>query len=425
MLIKIVSAVISFFITVITGMGNSIDSSKTKKAIMKDELVKNITSSAEARIGSGQLTGAHITVMQDNEELINMTFGKNAEGGDALASDAVYRIASMTKPVTAAALLIEYQRGHLDIYADVADYLPEYADMKVAVEIDGDGNVLRTEPAKERIKVYQLVSHTSGITCNNEGNLAWSKYLSEHREGLTMEEMVKYYATLPLSFNPGTAQSYSTGAFDVAAQIISDVSGMDYAEYLKKNIFEPLGMNDTTFTPSEEQFDRMVAIHARNEDGSAYNAPVQGGCVFGNVPVTYYAAGGGLASTAADYVRFAQMLLNGGTAPDGTVILNEDMVKLMATPVPEMAKGIMGGGVQWGLGVTVNVGNNETLPKGTFGWSGAYGTHFWVDPSNRITAVYMKNSSYDGGAGCMTIREFEKDVADSMVLAFLIKDKKG
>ncbi len=414
-MIRIISAIVAFMVA---------STSFWLVPTQKTRLEKNIKSATEERINNGKLTGAHIYVSRNSEEIYNKTFGKKSAGGEALADNATYRIASMTKPVTAVAMLIEYQRGHLDIYKNVEDYLPEFADMQVVSKFDEQGKILETVPATEKLKVYQLVSHTSGIMCGGLLDVYYSNYTIEHNEGLTMQEMVKYYSTMPLAFNPGTAQAYSTAAFDVAAQIILNVSGeTDFEEYLKKNIFEPLGMVDTTFKPTPEQFERMVAVHDMDTDtGAAVDAPTPSDRVFGGFPVTYYAAGAGLMSTMADYIKFAEMLQNNGKAQDGTVILNEDMVKLMATPVPEMSNGIMSGDTQWGLAVRVIVkpSYKHGLPVGSFGWSGAYGTHFWIDPISKITAVYMKNSFYDGGAGAQTANEFEECVYRAMVPVFLL-----
>lgn len=414
-MIRIISAILAFMVA---------STSFWIAPKQKTRLEKNIDSATEARLDSGKLTGAHVYVSRKSEEIFNKLYGKKSAGGEALADNATYRIASMTKPITAVAMLIEYQRGHLDIYKNVEDYLPEFANMQVISKTDEQGNIIETVPATQKIKVYQLVSHTSGIMCGSILDLCYSKYVTEHNDGLTMQKMVKYYSTMPLAFNPGTAQIYNTAAYDVAAQIILNVSGeTDFEEYLKKNIFEPLGMVDTTFKPTPEQFERMVALHNRDEaSGMAVDAPAFTDRVFGNIPVTYYAAGAGLMSTMADYIKFAEMLQNNGKAQDGTVILNEDMVKLMATPVPEMADGIMDGDTQWGLGVRVIVkpSYKHGLPVGSFGWSGAFGTHFWIDPANKITAVYMKNSAYDGGAGAQTANELEECVYRAIAPAFLL-----
>ena len=373
-----------------------------------------ITASAEKRIQDGTLTGAHAIVLQNGEEIINRTFGSYEVGGKALDGNAVYRIASMTKPITAVALLIEHDRGNLSIYDDLTKYMPEFAQMYVsqkdengAPATDENGLMKKGKKAENIIKLYQLVSHVSGI---GDVNIA-----AVGKDRCTCKTAAEWLATQPLVFEPGSMQQYSTGAFDVAARVIEITSGMEFFEYLKVNIFDKLGMKDTTFEPTEEQFSRMVGIH-NFADGKAFNEKTVPGCVFGNFPATYHAAGAALASTAADYVKFAQMLLGGGKADDGTLVLSEESLKLMSTPVLDDKRS---DNTLWGLGVRVIFKPGNTLPVGCFGWSGAYGTHFWIDPVNKVAAVYMKNSAYDGGAGNQSANEFEKDIMNSFRLKII------
>lgn len=372
-----------------------------------EKLFKLINASVNSDLASDKVGCAEILVNQKGERIFDEVYGvKNAEG-DPLTKDCVYRIASMTKPVTAAALLIEAERGNIDIYADVSDYLDGYENLRVGKLVDG--KVVPGEYAKNSVKVYQLVSHTSGI---GSGALGEALYNQIPLEGRTTADVAAFFADKPLEFDPGTSQSYSTAAYDVAAAIIEKTSGMDFAEYIKVNIFDKLGMNDTTYEPNDDQWNRMVDIHNRTEDGKGYFTKGVPGCVFAHFPATYHCTGGGLASTAEDYIKFAEMLLNEGRAPDGTQVMSPESVRLMATPV--VSDEIMPGSQKWGLGVRVITDDKYTLPKGSFGWSGAYGSHFWIDPENQITAVYMKNSSYDGGAGCATSVQFEKDVMASL-----------
>ena len=403
MLYKIISFFMTVYVTVFSFFG--IPAEKKGFELNTSRLEKNISSSQENRLSTGELTGAHIIVNQNGKRLIDNTYGLSSANGEALSHNATYRIASMTKPVTAVALLIEQDRGHLDIYDPVSDYIPEFSEMYVK---QADGSLKKAE---NEIKLYMLVSHVSGLD---------DTYLSGANpvplEKRTPETITALAAETPLVYEPGTQQAYNTAAFDVAARVVEITSGMEFEAYIKENIFDKLGMTDTTFEPSSDQWSKMVAIHGC-ENGKAYDIPMNEGCVFSNYPVTYHAAGAGLMSTAEDYSVFAEMLLNNGKAKDGTVVLSEKAVKQMRTPVVDDK--VMSGNQKWGLGVRVITDNRYTLPKESFGWSGAYGSHFWIDPVNRVTAVYMKNSGYDGGAGCMTANEFEKDVMDSFSLKII------
>lgn len=349
-----------------------------------DTLARRIGSSQVRRIEAGEFYGSQVIVYQYGKQVLDSVYGTVSETGPALCGDELYRIASMTKPLTALALLIEHGRGHLDIYDDLSAYLPEFAG--------------------RNIKLFQLVSHLSGV-----GEVDMD---STGMKSCTLEKAVQYLSSSPSVFEAGTRQQYSTGAFDLAAMVVSKVSGMEFGEYLRRNIFRKLGMKDTTFEPSGRQWGRMVEMHARDAEGRSCPSDIQEGCVFGNFPVGYHAAGAALASTAQDYAAFALMLAAHGKSRSGRRVTDPQTLALMSTPFVDDS--IMAGSQKWGLGVRVITGEN-TLPEGAFGWSGAYGTHFWIDPVNDIVVVYMKNSTFDGGAGATTARELEQDVMSSLM----------
>ena len=215
-----------------------------------------------------------------------------------------------------------------------------------------------------------------------------------------------------LDFEPGSMQLYSgTLAFDILTKMIETVSETDYLSFLKKVIFAPCDMRDTTFVPSAEQKARMVEMHQRDNGENAVFA-MAADCIFENYPCTHYLGGAGLVSTLRDYSRFAKMLLHRGKTDTGR-ILKEESVDLLCTP--QISKQIMPGNERWGLGVRVITEDSYPyLPKGSFGWSGAYGSHFWIDPVNQIAAVFMKNSKFDGGAANESARSFEKAVYSSL-----------
>ena len=365
-------------------------SARAQKSVDVQSLESFVAASQQARIETGHLNGSHVRVYQHGKEVLDRCYGTKGIGQAALAGDELYRIASMTKPVTGLALLIEQERGHLNIYDDVADYLPEFSQMRLK-----DGTL-----AENKIKIYQLVSHSSGI-----GDATIDESVTA---AFNLDSAVAQYSRLPLNYDPGTATAYSTGAFDVAARIIEKVSGMEYGEYLKKNIFDKLGMKDTTFEPGPEQWDRMVTLFCRDDEGKLYNQEADRRYVFGNYPCGYHAAGAGLASTTDDYIKFALMLYHGGKLPGHRRVIGKKALKQYWEP-------LAGAGSQrWGMGVRVVCAEGRTLPVGTYGWSGAYGTHFWIDPVNDIVAIYMINQGFEGGAGSASSVEFEKDVMRSL-----------
>ena len=366
------------------------------------KLKENIEKRLNADIEACRVGGAVISVMQNDEIVYDGVFGaKDNETGGELKPDTVFRIASMTKPVTAAAVLIEMSRNHLSVDDLVSDYLPEYGEMEIGRIVDGKVTV--TGKATTPLRIYHLLSHVSGIATGAVGDL---RGLMTSEERKTMRGSAEFYSRQPLGFNPLSGQMYSTASFDVAARIVELTSGMRFDEYLEKELYAPLGMKDTAFAPTEEQFGRMIKLH-NLVDGRSVNYEGVPGTVFADYPVTYTAAGAGLASTLRDYQAFAQMLLHRGEG-----IIAPELVDRMGTQ--NVPTSIMPGYERWGLGVRVIVSDKyRRLPVGTFGWSGAYGTHFWVDPSDNVTAVYMKNSVYDGGSGALTAANFEEDVEAS------------
>lgn len=223
----------------------------------------------------------------------------------------------------------------------------------------------------------------------------------------SLSSAVKYYENMALDFEPGIRDCYSAVAgFDVLARIVEVVSGMSFADFADKYVFKPISMENTTFTPTDKQWKRIIEMSDR-KDGKMVNANMPK-CIFRDFPPTYTCGGVGIVSCIEDYSKFAEMLLAGGIY-NGSRILTEDSIKDMQTP--RVPFGDYKAFEKWGLGVRVNKnGFYKGLYEGAYGWSGAYGTHFFVDPVNKITAVYMKNSLYDGGSGAQTAVDFEEAV---------------
>ena len=374
---------------------------KLDKSIVREKIEKRINDD----IASGRVGGAQVIVKQDGEVIYENCFGMSDEGR-ALAPDSMFRLASMTKPITGVAIMKQVSKGLVSLDDPLDKFIPAYGEMEIG-GVDADGNITIKGKAEGKIKILHLMTHTSGVACGELGGKLGSKLKKE--DFTDLKSITDAYANLPISFEPYTAQAYSgTIGFDLLARVVELTSGMAYNEFVKKEIFEPLEMVDTTFTPSPEQWDRMVRMH-NFVDGKAIFAPLNRNSIFGDYPLTYFCGGAGLTSTVADYIKFADMLLANGKGTNGAEILDEDLVKQMRTvAVPDH---VMPGNQKWGLTMRVITDDSyKRLPKNTYGWSGAYGTHFWVDPDNKITAVYMKNSSYDGGSGALTAARFEEDV---------------
>ena len=369
------------------------------KEILKERIEGTVTSDIE----KGKVGGAAIAVIQDGKKVYQDCFGSE-KTGICVTERTLFRMASMTKPITAVAILLLIDGGMLELDTPISQIIPEFCQMNVGQICQG--KIKLKLPAKMPITIRNLLSHSSGLGSGPVGDYLFANFPVGERK--TLAQVVECYGHNPLDFEPSSSQAYSgVHAFDVLARIVEVVSGMSYAMFLKKEIFSPLDMVDTIFSPTAEQWSRMIPMHSyENNVGKIVEFPENS--LFEGVPTTCFCGGAGLASTLHDYKKFALMLLNYGSVEERQLI-SEKMIREMATP--QLPPAIMSGQEVWGLGVRVITDDSYAdLSCGTFGWSGAYGTHFWVDPVNRITAIYLKNSRYDGGAGAATARHFEQDV---------------
>lgn len=363
-------------------------------------------------MSDGRIGGTGLCVMQEGREIyksyngpVSFATGKPlADCGDST----IFRLASMTKPITTVAALLQVSRGKLELDTPITDLLPQFGDLWVGHMVDG--KVAPKERAHRPLTLRLLLNHTSGLGVNHPavGNQEAS-LTPDMRSSLSA--VVDFWSKSYLGFQPAEAQLYSpTAAFDVVARLVEMTADMPYDEFVRQEITDPVGMTDTTFAPTEEQWSRMIAMHDRRDvDGKGVGIDgSQPACVFENYPVHSFCGGAGLCATLPDYIRFAQFLLHEGVTADGRRILPAEWVREMRTPCVPYE--IMPFRERWGLGVRVITIEDHWMPKGCFGWSGAYGSHFWVDPVNQITAVYMKNSRHDGGSGARTSAVFEQDV---------------
>jgi len=379
------------------------------KMLNKDLLKSNIEKAALYDFEKNKVFGSAYCVIQGEDEVYKKCFGTvSLNSTEPVTENTIFRLASMTKPVTAIAILILIERGLLSLDDKISEYLPEFKDVHIT-QVSESGCLIDSGKAHNEITVCNLLTHTAGI---GSEPLKEAKMTEEDKKSL--DATVNFYAKIGLDFEPGTKQQYSgTGAFDVLANIIEKITKVDYQEFLMQEIFIPCGMKNTTFIPTKEQWGNFISMHNKVDNKNCEEEIIDN-CVFSDFPCTHYLGGAGLVSTLYDYSNFAKMLLNKGETQTKQII-SEDTFKLLHTPF--VSEDIMPGNERWGLGVRVIVSENyEKLPVGAFGWSGAYGTHFWIDPQNNIAAVYMKNSLFDGGAGNESARNFEKTVNDSLIL---------
>ena len=372
-----------------------------------EKMKENVRSHVSAVIGQRILPCASLLVYQENEGFYREEFGfSDISKREMLKSDAMFRLASMSKPITAVAALILMDRGLLSLDDPIAKYLPEFSKLFIG-KIKNDEVVEEIE-VKTAVTIKELLTHSSGI---GSGDIGAKDFLAiPVEERATLEMAMPLYAKCRLEFEPKTSSDYSPFiGLDILSRIIEIISGKSYDVFLKEEIFDKLGMRDTTFVPTETQWDRMVRF-ATEQDGQCVSETLDKTRVFEHFPLTFFAGSAGLASTMDDYFAFAKMLLNEGEY-NGVRILNADTVRAMSTP--QLTKEVLPPPQVWGLGVRVITDETYgTLVKNCYGWAGAYGTYFWVDPDNKIIAIYMRNVR-DGEQG-YTNSMLESDITSCL-----------
>ena len=377
------------------------------KRLNKELLKSNVEKAAQYDFDNHKVFGSAYCVMQGDDIVYENCFGHTStDQKEPVTKNTIFRLASMTKPITAVAALILVERGVISLSDNVSDYLPEFKDARIT-QIAETGEIIDLGKAQTDITIRHLLTHTSGFGSGTEKSKAMTD-----EDKKSIDNTIGFHLKAGLNFEPGTKQQYSgLGAFDVVAKIIEMRTGTDYLSFLQKEIFEPCHMVNTTFVPTNKQWGQIIAMHNKVDDKNVV-AEMKKDCVMADYPCSHYLGGGGLASTLDDYTRFAKMLLNRGKTPQKQ-ILEEETFQLLHTPFgPKRSPN-----ENWGLGVRVVVTEgHKNMPLGAFGWSGAYGSHFWIDPTNKIAAVFMKNSLFDGGSANESARNFEIAVKNSFYL---------
>jgi CubicO group peptidase (beta-lactamase class C family) len=349
-----------------------------------------------------QLAGI-VTILARHGKVVDYrTYGTmDMASGTPMRRDAIFRDFSMTKPVTGVAMMILYEQGKWLPSDPIAKFIPEFAHLKVFKGVDADGKMILVDP-EHAPTMRELMSHTAGFTYGLFDNSPVDKMYRDAgvMQSKTLQEMIDKLAKIPLAYQPGKGWQYSV-SMDIEGYIVEKLSGQPLSDFMRDHIFKPLGMKDAGFYVPTEKRGRFVTLYRADDNGKLVADPTGGGLAGGYTEQpTMPSGGGGLVSTAEDYYRLAQMLLNGGQL-DGKRILAPSTVKLMSSNhVPAaLLTGEYGIGFQnlrpgFGYGYNCAVvfdPPEANLPegKGTFFWDGAAGTWFWVDPANDVVFVGM------------------------------------
>ena len=333
---------------------------------------------------------------------------QDIEAGKPMQADTIFRIASMTKPITSVAVMMLYEEGRYLLSDPVSKFIPGFKDVKVLPpESSADQTPV---PAARPATIWHLLTHTSGLTYQSNKRLGREYKEAGITQGLlqdpsTLAVKMKSLAKVPLLHHPGDAWEYGL-SIDVLGRIVEVASEMPLDEFFRQRIFKPLGMKDTHFFLPKEKKARLAAVYARDETGPIERvgeSPVKGeeAMVYSvsypyDGPRSYFSGGGGLVSTVADYTRFSQAMLNGGTL-DGVRLLSPKTVEWMTT---NQLASLKDADLGFGLGFLV-VGDQrdprEIGSIGTFGWGGFFFTEFFIDPEEEMLGVFMAQLHPSGG----------------------------
>ncbi len=379
---------------------------KPEEVGLSAERLARIRPVIEGFIDRQEIPGAVILIARRGRIAYLDALGmKELETRNPISTDAIFRIASMTKPITAVAVMMLFEEGHFLLSDPISKFIPEFRNPKVAVPPppgDKGGAKFITVPAKREITIMDLLTHTSGITSQDKRWLTADLFQEklepflrpetcQPHPDMSLADSVKILATLPLSFQPGTQWGYNWSS-DVLGYLVEVVSGMPLDEFFEERIFSRLGMEDTYFFLPEEKASRFTSVYSQSEEGlKLADSPSTSSFIHG--PRRYLIPRGGLVSTAADYARFGQMLLNMGELDDNR-LLSRKTVELMTVDhisrFPPVRRGVGSYGYGLHLGVVtdlVELGTPGSL--GAYFWGGAFGTYFWADPQEELIVIVM------------------------------------
>lgn len=397
-----------------TGWAQGLPSTTAATAGLSEARIDRLESVVQGYIDEQAIAGAVTLIARRGRQVHLQAYGMaDQDAGTRMRPDTIVRIASMTKPITSVAVLMLYEEGHFKLNDPVGLYLPELANLDVLSSADNGATFTRT-PAQQPVTIRHLLTHTSGIGYRFLGDLGGGAKLralaelygeagiadglSEH-DG-TIEDLVTALGRLPLLHEPGAAFSYGLSD-DVLGRLVEVISGLSFDEFLQTRVFDPLGMHDTAFYVPDDQAGRMAAVYTPAAGGLVeVEGTVEGDhLIYSSTystghPRRNFSGGAGLSSTAQDYSRFLQMLLNGGEL-DGARLLSPMTVDLMTTnQIGDAPAGsiVQPGSAGFGLGVAIRGGpelDGELGSAGAYYWSGFFNTVFWVDPEEQFIGILM------------------------------------
>ena len=420
--------VVAFTLPLTAGSGALMPGKADDLGFAPDRMPR-IREAVQRHVDAGDVSGAVTLVARRGKIAQFEAYGLlDLESKKPMPKDGIFRLASMSKPITAAAVMMMIEEGKVRLTDPVSRFIPEFKGAKVAMpkpgaraggpggpgggQAGGRGAAPEFDvvSANRDITIRDLLTHGSGLMSGGLG----SAVAPQRGPNDTLATYIPKLGAVPLDFQPGTLWRYSgVAGFDVLSRVVEIASGQPFDQFLKQRLFDPLGMKDTGFSARPDNQARLATLYQRGPDGTLTKAANQ----VGLSSTTYFAGSGGMVTTAEDYAQFAQMLVNGGEL-NGRRLLSPRTVALMSSNhVGDLYTGAGAGsrvqGMGFGLSMEVvldAVKANRRTSTGSFGWDGAFGTHFWVDPTEHLIGVLMVQTPGTG-----ITRDFENAVMQAIV----------
>ena len=386
------------FISVGVFAADPLPRAKPETVGMSSERLARIGEALRGDVEKGRLPGAVVAVARKGKLVYYQSFGYlDKDAGTKMQNDAIFSIASMTKPMVAVGALTLLERGQLAIDEPVGTYLPPLSKMQVAVLKANDGGAgFDTVAAQRQVTIQDLMRHTSGIIYGGRGATPVHKLYpassSAAGTGMTGKEFIDKLGSLPLLHQPGSTWDYGFG-LDVLGVVIEKISGQPLGQYLEAQVFKPLGMKDTAFAVPPEKAKRYAKPFANDPDTGKPQFVLDL-----TKPLRFECGGGCAASTAGDYLRFAQMLLDGGKLEGKRILSRKTVEYMLANQLAPNTVNLIANAdptsadMGFGLGVAVRTTPGIVRKVGSvgeFSWNGAYGTSWWADPKENLAVVFM------------------------------------
>lgn len=373
--------------------------STPESAGMSSERLKRLDAHFQEHLSKKWMPGAVAMVARNGKVVYSTAVGTSGINNQPMNADNVFRLASMTKPIVTVAMMMLVEEGKCTLEEPISKYIPEFKKPMILKEVNAKDSTYTAEPSPSEITIRQLLSHTSGIgygfTNPKVSGVIYAKAKipdGSNLDNITIGEKMKELGKQPLLHAPGTKWTYGLGT-DVAGYLVEVISGKNVSDFCEERIFKPLGMKDTHFFRPETDESRLVHLFTEINGNivDAMTFPQAKGLYFPTRGAkSYFSGGGGLSGTATDYLKFMQMILNGGTL-NGTRILSRKTIEAMSNnQIGDLT--INAKGTKFGLGFSIETAQSSYRKlgsEGRLGWGGLYNTTFWIDPKEKLVAVLM------------------------------------